>query len=384
LKRYLWKIPVIIALSAVVFFSKREVKEQFDFRTNDLIPYIQEMIPSAASVEEVNYINKWSLVYDKKMNIVGKFILTTPYCDNFTGYGGPLPLVIAADNDEKIIGLGILPNNETSSWIEGLKNIKFFGSWNGKTIAEVSELKVDAVTGATYTTSAVRDILIKRSAIYTGKIEYENTEQKVSLKWIENKLSPVLYFILLISLIGLFVNKLNRYRIYFQLASIIFFGILSGKFLSIYLFENISLNGIAVMSSYITVFLIGLSILITLIFNKHFYCYYICPFGGVQTLLGKIPVRKITPKASAVKFLRTMRLLIFVSVLVSIAAGLTLDLTQIEPFTVFIFSSASMTVIIGSLIIFIASIFIKNPWCIYFCPTGQFFDLLKDGVVKRN
>ncbi|HQO10416.1 MAG TPA: 4Fe-4S binding protein, partial [Clostridiales bacterium] len=188
----------------------------------------------------------------------------------------------------------------------------------------------------------------------------------------------------LISIIALFVKKLNRYRIYFQLASIIFFGILSGKFLSIYLFENISLNGIAVMSSFITVFLIGLSILIPLIFNKHFYCYYICPFGGIQTLLGKIPVRKITPKASAVKFLRTMRLLIFVSVLVSIAAGLKLDLTQIEPFTVFIFSSASMTVIIGSLIIFIASIFIKNPWCIYFCPTGQFFDLLKDGVVKRN
>ncbi len=385
MKRYFLKIPVIILLAAVIFFIKREPKEEFDFETNDLIPYIQKIIPATASVEEANYINKWSLIFDSKGVAVGKFILTTPYCDNFTGYAGPLPLIIAADSDEKILGLELLPNNETPSWIEGLKNIKFFNSWNGKSLVEVANLQIDAVTGATFTTVAVRDIVKKRSGIFTGSFKYEKEKQKFLVKWMEDAYSPVLYFILLASLTAIFIRKLNKYRTYLQISSIIFFGLISGKFISIYFLENISINGLAIFTSFVTVFLIGFSVIVPLIFNKHFYCYYICPFGGVQTLLGKIPVKKFRLNSRTIKLLRAVRLIVFISILITIAAGLKLDLTQIEPFTVFIFSSASMTVIIGSTVIFIASIFVKNPWCVYFCPTGQFFDLLKDGIkVKKN
>jgi hypothetical protein len=381
-KKYLWKIPVILAFTAVFLLTKTEMKEDFDFKSNNPVELVKAKIPEAASIEESNYINEWSLIFDAEGNMIGKFLLSSPFCDDIRGYGGNIPLAIIADNSDKIIGLGLFYNRETPAWIDGLQNIKFFDSWNGKTLDEIKDLQVDAVTGATFTTVAVRDILKKRTGIFTGMLKYEKAEKKISLKWIEDKFSPVLYFILLASLIALFIKKLNRFRIYFQLASIIFFGIISGKFISIYFLESISINGLSIFTSFVTVFLVVSSILIPLIFNKHFYCYYICPFGGVQTLLGKIPVKKVQINADTVRLLRAVRLMIFITLLISIVSVFKIDLTLVEPFTIFIFSSATVITIIGSALIFAASIFIKNPWCVYFCPTGQFFDLLKDGLKK--
>jgi len=364
--------------------TKTEIKEDFDFISNDPLRVIVEFIPHASKIEKTNYLNKWSIVYDSTGTQLGKYLISSPFCDNIIGYGGCIPLVIIADKNERITGIGLLPCRETPAWISGLKNIKFFDSWNGKTLSEIKDLKIDAVTGATYTSVAVREIIAKRSAIYTGSLKYEKAKQKSSIKWIEDAYSPVLYLILLASLIALFIKKLNRYRIYFQLASIIFFGIISGKFISIYFLENISANGTAIFTSFVTVFLVGFSIIIPLVINKHWYCYYICPFGGVQTLLGKIPVKKVYVAPNKIKFFRTLRLIIFVFLLISITAGMNLDLTLVEPFTVFIFYSASITVIAGSIVIFTASLFVKNPWCVYLCPTGQLFDLLKDGIYFKR
>lgn len=361
---------------------KTEMKEDFDFKSNNPVELVKAKIPEAASIEESNYINKWSLIYDAEGNPSGKFLLSSPFCDDIRGYGGNIPLAIIVDNSDKIIGLGLFYNRETPTWIDGLENIGFFKSWNGKTLDEIKDLQVDAVTGATFTTVAVRDILKKRAGIFTGILKYEKAEKKISVKWIEDKFSPVLYFILLASLIALFIKKLNKFRIYFQLASIIFFGIISGKFISIYFLESISVNGLSIFTSFVTVLLVGFSILLPLIFNKHFYCYYICPFGGVQTLLGKLPLKKVQINADTIRLLRAVRLMIFITLLISIITVFKIDLSMVEPFTVFIFSSATVITIIGSSVIFTASIFIKNPWCIYFCPTGQFFDLLKDGLKK--
>jgi len=376
-KKYILKIPVILAFAAVFMLTKTDQKENFDFKANDPLNVITKFIPEASKVEEANYINKWSPVYDSTGVQIGKYLLTSPYCDNVRGYGGSIPLAIVADNSEKILGLGLFENRETPSWISGLDNIKFFDSWNGK---KIDEIQVDIVTGATFTTRAVKDVFTTRAGIFTGTLKYEKTKQKFSLRWNENKLSPVLYFILLSSLIAIFVKKLNKYRIFFLLSSIIFFGILSGKFISLYFLESISVNGPDILTSFVTVFLLGFSILIPLILNKHFYCYHICPFGGVQTLLGKIPVKKIVIKPQTIRMLRAIRLLIFITLLISIITSFRIDLTLVEPFTIFIFSSASAITIIGSAIIFAASVFIKNPWCLYLCPTGQFFDLLKDGI----
>ena len=381
------KIFVLAILTVTVIILREEPKEYFDFDSYDLAGIFKETIPETHSVEQANYPEKWSNIFNSDGETVGKFLLSSPYCDDITGYGGNLSLALVADNDESITAVKILSHRETPSWINGLKNVDFFSSWNDKRISDIKEHRIDAVSGATYTSAAVIGIIQKRADIFTGETEHVITASKPEFKWLDGKSSVVLYFILFISLIALFVKKINKYRIHIQTLSIIFFGLISGKFISLYLLESISISGISVLTTWTVVLLLILSVIIPLVLNKHFYCYYICPFGGVQSLLGKIPVRKIKPHVSVLKFMRILRLLIFFSLLTASVASLGINLTLVEPFTVFIFSSAAAVTVAASLVIFILSVFIKMPWCVYLCPTGQFFDLLKDGLpfrVKKN
>lgn len=383
--RYLLKLPVIAVFILVFMLSRGEIKEDFDFGRYDLAEKFKKLIPEAASVEKANYLNFWSKVYDENGNEAGRYILTSPFCNDVIGYGGNLSLAVIADENEKITSVLIIDHRETPAWVSGLENIGFFNSWNGKTLAELEEMKTDAVSGATYTSEAVGKIIRKRAGIFTGKTDYVKSVTKTEISLLKSPHEVVLYLILFISLLGIYIKKINKFRIFIQIISIIFFGVISGKFISIYFLESLSLNGISILTSWTTVILLFLSVLVPLFFNKHYYCYYICPFGGVQTILGKIPVKKFTPKAGIIIFFRRLRLLIFISLLIAVSASVNINMTMIEPFSVFIFSSASIITITGSIIIFIASVFIKNPWCVYLCPTGQFFDLIKDGIsLKRK
>ena len=151
-----------------------------------------------------------------------------------------------------------------------------------------------------------------------------------------------------------------------------------------YLLESISIYGLSFITNFVTLSMLGLGIIIPLFFNKHLHCHYICPFGNVQTFLGKLPIKKIKLTANVIKTLRRIRLLIFVSIIIAVSTNFKINLSEIEPFSIFIFSTATTTTIIGIIIILITSLFIKKPWCLYLCPTGQFFDLLKDGIPFRK
>jgi NosR/NirI family transcriptional regulator, nitrous oxide reductase regulator len=384
MKKILSKIFVVAVFVAVYFAIRPVPQEELGFEEDDILRAVKEVIPGAVRIDDKNYVSGWSVVYGSDELEAGRFLLTSPYCDDIIGYAGPLKAVLISGTDEKILGVKLLSHRETPSWISGLERIKFFGSWNGKSIREAAQTKLDAVSGATYTSKAVDEIIRKRARIFSGEILHKKKGGLSDLRWFDNKVSSVLYFILLISIIALFIKKLNRFRIHIQIMSIIFFGIISGKFISIYLFESISIQGISVITSYTTAFLLTFSVLVPLFLNKHFYCYYICPFGGVQTLLGRLPVKKINFGSGTIRTLRAIRMLIFVSILVVVSSSLKLDMSLVEPFTIFIFSSAATVTVISSAIIFTASIFIKNPWCVYLCPTGQFFDLLKDGIKKNS
>ncbi|NOR46402.1 MAG: 4Fe-4S binding protein [Candidatus Delongbacteria bacterium] len=382
MKRYLLKIPVIIAFIAVFLLAREEISENFDIGSHKyLIELVKEKIPAADSLEQANYKTKWSKIYDNSGKQVGNFLLSSPFCDEIKGYAGNVPVIIIADMEEAILGLGLMKNRETPSWISGLNNVKFFDSWNGKKIEEIKDHKVDTITGATYTTRAVMKIIEKRISIFTGLTEYVSGAKKsTKISFLDHKVSIVLYIILLLSIIAIFVKKLNKYKYILQILSIIFFGIITGHSISMYFLESFSIYGISIFTTYISLSMLALAIVIPLIFNRHLHCHYICPFGNIQTLLGKLPIKKIKLSGKIIKTLRRIRLLIFVSLIIVISTTLKINLSEIEPFTIFLFSSATLTTIIASAVIFVTSLFIKNPWCLYLCPTGQFFDLLKDGV----
>jgi uncharacterized protein with FMN-binding domain len=70
------------------------------------------------------------------------------------GYAGPTPVEITI-TDGKIEKIEALPNVETPGFFQRVKESSIFTALIGKTIKEASEVKLDAVSGATYSSKAV-------------------------------------------------------------------------------------------------------------------------------------------------------------------------------------------------------------------------------------
>ena len=91
---------------------------------------------------------------------------TTTLTQDVIGYNGTTPLKIYI-KDDKIQKIEALPNDETPGFFarvqEGLLN-----KWNGMTVKQAATAKVDAVSGATYSSNAVKEN-VKRGVEYYQK-----------------------------------------------------------------------------------------------------------------------------------------------------------------------------------------------------------------------
>ena len=70
------------------------------------------------------------------------------------GYAGTTPLEIHV-KDGRIEKIVALPNNETPGFFQRVLDSPIFSSLTGKTIEEASEVQLDAVSGATWSSKAV-------------------------------------------------------------------------------------------------------------------------------------------------------------------------------------------------------------------------------------
>ena len=64
---------------------------------------------------------------------------------------------IAVNAKGKITGVVPAPNGETENYFSYLHEDKFFNSWNGMTLKEAAQYEPDAISGATYSSEAVKE-----------------------------------------------------------------------------------------------------------------------------------------------------------------------------------------------------------------------------------
>ena len=79
---------------------------------------------------------------------------TTKLTPDVQGYNGPTPLKIYI-KDDKIQKIEALPNQETPSFFARVQE-NMLNKWNGMTAKQAATAEVDAVTGATYSSVAVK------------------------------------------------------------------------------------------------------------------------------------------------------------------------------------------------------------------------------------
>ena len=80
---------------------------------------------------------------------------TTTLGKKVTGYVGATPLKVYIEKD-KIVRVEMLRNQETPKYNAMIKR-KLLGQWEGKKVKDASKQTVDAVTGATFTSNAVKE-----------------------------------------------------------------------------------------------------------------------------------------------------------------------------------------------------------------------------------
>lgn len=142
--------------------------------------------------------------------------------------------------------------------------------------------------------------------------------------------------------------------------------------------------------------ILGIGVLITVLIFKKGFCGYICPFGTVQELLGKITKRKIQVPEKVDKYERHIKYLVLAVILIGTAYTGSLVFRGYDPFMTFfhfgkgifwdysVDEFAEHIVPFGIMILTLgSSIFINRFWCKYLCPLGAVMNIFaKIGLTK--
>lgn len=294
---------------------------------------------------------------------------TTELGKDVSGYGGAVPLEIYL-KDGKIEKVVALKNSETPDFFQAASSL--LSHWNGKTPDEALKMKVDAVSGATFSSRGIIGNM-RAGLQYAGKNAAKTSivdKMDLSVKTIIG-----LIVVLMGAIIPLFLHS-KRYHTLQLWLNVVVLGLWSGTFLSWSLFVNFMSGGINVWVSLIPIVMLITAFIYPLFGKKNYYCTNICPFGSAQDLAAKANKKhKLKLGQNAVKRLGYFRQLLFAVLMVLMLTGVFFDWMNYELFTAFIFQSASLVVIVLAVLVVVLAVFIPRPYCRFVCPTGTLFKL---------
>ena len=174
---------------------------------------------------------------------------TTELGKDIIGYGGTVPLEITLQ-DGRIKSVEALPNSETPKFFESASVL--LSKWDGQTIEDAQKLKVDGVSGATFTSKAIIEN-VQRGLQYAA-----NNPVKGSI-WSDFDLSAKaiagLIVVLLAAIVPLFVRN-KRYRIAQQILNVVVLGFWCGSFLNYTSMVSYMSNGMNVIALIVPVIML--------------------------------------------------------------------------------------------------------------------------------
>lgn len=303
------------------------------------------------------------------------YILSTyPYNTKTYGYAGNTPLFIEI-KDNKIKKIIAAENDETPGFWNRVIQTKILDSWNGLSLKEVSTIKVDAVSGATYSSTSIIENIENTARNFTGL--------KAPSVWIKiftiKNIACLLTLILGILLT--FFAKGKKIRIFRLCMNIVVLGFWCGQTLSLSAFVNSMSNGMSLSNNIVLIALILVAIVLPFFGKKRYYCNHVCPYGSAQELMNKIPIKNIKINSKIIHYLNYLRYIILGLILILMWTGVTFKMMNYEPFSAFIFQTASTGVLILAISFLLLSVFIPKPYCRFVCPTGALLSM-SDNTAK--
>ena len=300
----------------------------------------------------------------------GTFVVNTRVlAKDVQGYGGPVPLKIHIGKDGKLTAIEAEPNAESPDFFDRAKEL--FSRWQGKTIDEAMAEDVDAVSGATFSSKAIiRNV--QRGLAYAKQRSQWGEDGSVGA--LETSAPPIvaLIAVLLGAVVPLFTNN-RRLHLVQLVVNVVVLGLWTGTFVSYTLFlrlfaGGVSLSAIGTLAAPLLMLIVAL--LYPLAGRSGHYCAHVCPFGSAQELAGKLSRRKLRITPRVLRVLTALRNLLWGVLMALLLTGTCTAWIDYELFTAFIYSSASVWVIVLAMLFLVLSVWVPRPYCRFVCPTG--------------
>ena len=306
----------------------------------------------------------------------GTVVINTTYlAKNIKGFGGTVPLEIYLKKG-KVQQVKALHNSETPEFFHEVSGL--LERWNGKTTEQALAMKVDGVTGATYSSNAIIANM-KLGLQYASK----NVKETSLFDKLDLRAKTIIGFIvvLMAAIIPLLVK--NRcYRIFQLLLNFVVLGLWGGTFLSWSVLVGFMSGGINVWISLIPIIMMITAFVYPLFGKKKYYCTYVCPLGSVQELAGMVNHNKWKMNKRMAQYLEHFRKILFWVLMFLMLAGVWSQWMDYELFVAFVFNSATWVTLLLAVSFILLSFFVPRPYCRFVCPMGSFLKLPTTKISK--
>jgi NosR/NirI family nitrous oxide reductase transcriptional regulator len=368
-RQFFDRLMAVIALSTILaayIFGLAQAKA-------DVMPAFRQLMPSAQRFEKIS-----DSVF---AGYRGEQILGYVAIGEATGYGGPLMVAVAVTPQGMVNDFVIVDDRETDSYLIRVKESGLLEALIGKSCQDTFRIgkDVDAVSGATYTSEAIAGAVGKgchgvMAGGLGGSAAYE-ASAKIQIG------VPEITLILLFA-VGFYGHrakfKYTRHaRWVSMIAGLIILGFWLNRPLTIANLNQILLGFWPAWQSHLYWYLLVFGVILVLtIDGKNPYCDWFCPFGAAQECLGVIGQAKI---GSPGKFKGTLKWLQRGFAWLAIILALIFRNPSISSYEVFgaLFARVGTTVSFTLLVIvLIASLLMKRPWCNYLCPVRPVTDFI--------
>ncbi len=128
------------------------------------IERLRRFYPDAQRIQGLDLQRNAQIVSDAGGTSLGFFVQTSPACDHVIGYLGPTNVLIAFDDQSRVLGIDVLDSRDTTEHVEDVVgDHRFMSSYDGLTWREAAaQYRVDGVSGATLTSLAMVEAISHR------------------------------------------------------------------------------------------------------------------------------------------------------------------------------------------------------------------------------
>ncbi|NBJ14631.1 MAG: 4Fe-4S binding protein [Dehalobacter sp. 4CP] len=292
------------------------------------------------------------------------------------GYGGPMKVAAIIDPQGEIQQVVVVENRESPSFLNKVLKAKLLDQFKNIKANDPIELgaDIDSVTGATVSARAIANAVRQGShEVAVNQLGLSISEKPESWKFGLAEASAIILFlaVLVLSLVW----KKSKVRYITLLFAVIIFGF--------WLKIQISLSSISALlmgywppihSNMIWYVIVLGGLGIALFSGRNLYCYWLCPFGGVQELTSMVRGRSKCRRVSNQLLKLLAKILLWSGLLLTFLYR-NPAIGSYEPFGTLFGLTGTVLNWLLLLMIMTVSIFIYRFWCDCFCPVGAFLDI---------